>query len=226
MNEAEATQKMGELMISVETMERFYNIRQKGPAVFAAMLLSILAYFTMSAVVNFYDFVITDNAIGTLPVTGNSQIPVLLLVILLIIISGAAIYLILRRAYENVHDQEWRKDLEEGALGIIKIMGETNWEDVLRRIGGSKLGFALVAVLQLSYNFIILSFVSFFGLGFALYFGLGISMNVWYALAISAVFTAILGDRTMKKMYGRIWSADILIEELRRFYGEFSQREV
>lgn len=226
MNEENAIAKMRKLMISVETLKRFYSIKTKVPQLVMASLLFFLSSSLISCAIKVYDFMAGNPYLGYFPIGGNQSLNQNMVFVILGFAASITIYLILRRAYDIQVQRDWEDYLHQGAVGMIKIMSEYDWETTLRQLRGAKQGFYVVAVLQLLFNFVLISVILFLTMGFALYYLTGIMINGYYVLGISALITLVIGDGTLRMLYDRVWSADILIGELRRFYIDFSQREI
>ncbi len=131
----------------------------------------------------------------------------------------------MRRAYNRPHELKWNEDLEEGPIGIIKIMSRYDWEKILEELKYAKQGFILVSVLQLLLVFLLTVALLFLSMATLMAIILQTNVNGYYILFAGLIITLILGDKTLAKLYKRIWNADILIDELRRFHLEIDQRE-
>lgn len=226
MNESGAVEKMRELMLSVETLRRFYSIRSVFPRFLLVGLLYLLLAVTVASIFDLYAFFTGYPYLGEIPIGQTGSFSTNFVYLGLLIAANATLYLILKKAYEIQVSRGWEEDLKDGAVGIIKIIADHDWEEVLLQLRGAKQGFVLVAVLQLLLNFLLTSIIAFFSLGFLFYYTVGFTINGYFILALSAVIALVIGDKTLKVLYGRLWSADILIGELRRFRSDFAQREI
>ncbi|MCL4413081.1 MAG: hypothetical protein M1526_07000 [Candidatus Thermoplasmatota archaeon] len=218
-----AVEKMRELMASVDSINRFSNVRKTLPLLVIITLVSVLSSFVIVALIDVYDF-LTVSFPGNIMIS-NVSIGGWLIAGIAWIAGIVSVYIVMRRAYNRPHELKWNEDLEEGPIGIIKIMSRYDWEKILEELKYAKQGFILVSVLQLLLVFLLTVALLFLSMATLMAIILQTNANGYYILFAGLIITLILGDKTLAKLYKRIWNADILIDELRRFHLEIDQRE-
>lgn len=226
MKAEDALERMNDLMATVDTMERFKNIRNSFPEVVLIVLITFLGWLTGIFVINLADYITVTSLIGSI-FSGNPFSGAVLVTPIFIISGSLAIYFTLNRAFSLQTAAEWREELQEGILGIIKIMSQYDWEKKLADLKIAREGFIFVAALQISLYFVIAASILLLTVGILMVIVLNLpSFYLTVLLALSVVIAIISGRGSLKKMYDRLWSADTLIHELRRFHSDFRKREV
>lgn len=219
-----AIEKMRELMLTIDSLNRFGNLRRKFPALLLITLCSILVSFVIFALVEVYDFS-TVTWLGNVMIS-NLYVDGWLIASVAWLGGVIAVYTVMDRAYRSPREVDWEEDLKEGPIGIIKIMSKHDWDKILLDLRYAKQGFILVSILQLFLYFFIIIILLVLLLGLLLQAIMQVHVNGYYILISALLVTLVVGDRTLVKLYNRIWNANLLIDELRRFHIEFSQREL
>jgi hypothetical protein len=225
MNSDSAIDKMRELMLTIDSLTRFSNIRRKFPLLLLITLGTILISVISLAIVYFYDFY-SVTMVGYIQTGASSYFGGSIFSLVIWAAGMIVIYLVMVRAYRAPQEIKWDEDLKEGPLGIIKIMQKYDWEKILVDLRYAKQGFILVSILQLLLYFFLTFFFLFLLFTYLVGGLLQVFASMYYVAFSAAIITLILGDKTLVKLYNRIWSANVLIDELRRFRIEFSQREL
>lgn len=220
-----AENKMRELMLTIDSLNRFSNIRSKFPTLLLVALFSILMSVVIFALVEVYDYN-TVTWLGNIKISSSGYVGGWLIASVAWIGGMISVYLVMDRAYRKPREVNWEEDLNEGPVGIIKIMSRYDWDRILLELRWAKQGFALVSVLQLILYFFIIIIVLFFLFVLLVQVLLQVHVNGYYILISALIVTLIVGDKTLVRLYNRLWNANILIEELRRFHFEFSKREL
>lgn len=227
MNESDAVEKMRRLMVSMDTMAKFKNLRDRWPTVILIGLLSILASAIIFLLVDFIDYFTVTTELGFVPgIPIGTYYGGGLFSAIAWIIGIYLSYRVLNRAYRSSEKTDWEDDLKEGLLGIIKILSRYDWDKKLLDLRRSKQGFMIVTFSQLALNFIFLLAVMALPFGIFISLVLQITPNYYFLILFAFLVTLILGDKNLKKLHNRLWSADILIGEVWRFSSEFKQREL
>lgn len=231
MNEEDAVQKMRDLQVSLETSMRYSRAGKRFPGVFLLTLTGILLSFVIVLISNILDYSLVYPSLGYIPIGGASGtsmgvgIPVLAVWLLL----AYAIYAYLKRSFSSYTSGSWDKDLEEGVVGILKILEKEDWQETMIQLRKAKQSFIVISVLQLLFSWGI-AFIAIFFL-YALLVGavIGVSIahpNLYLIGFVAAILVVGLGDRYIRKSYNEIWYMDGLIAELRWFYLEFQGSEL
>lgn len=225
MNQDDAVAKMRELMETMDTMEKFKNIRDKWPTAILIGFSSILASALIFLLVYYVDYLTADPYLGNLLI-GNSYFGAGLFAAIAWILGIFFMYRVLNKAYTSYKPTDWSENLKEGPLGIIKIMAKYDWDQKLIDLRKSKQGYIIVTASQMGLNFFFFTILLFFSVGLFIAFVFQVSPNVYYIILFAFLFTMILGDKNLKRLHQRLWLADILIGEIGRFSSEFRQREL
>lgn len=225
MNKDLATERMVELMLTVDSLNRFSNVRKKFPVLVVIALSSVFISIVVYAVIDVYDFY-TVTWVGNLLVGESVYLGGSLVAGVAWIAGIVAEYIVVDRAYHRPDKVNWEEDLKEGPIGIIKIMSGYDWENILIDMKYAKQGFVLITILQMLLYYLLAFVILFFLFGLSIEVILQVTVNLYLVAVVALLITLILGDRTLVKLYHRIWNANILIDELRRFHIELSQREL
>lgn len=225
MNEEDAVEKMRDLMSTMDAMEKFKNIREKFPAVVLIAIGSILASALIFLMVYLYDYITVTFFLGYIYIH-NIGFGAGVFAAIAWVAGILLIYWTLSKAYKVISHTNWEDDLEEGPIGIIKIMSRYDWNRKLLDLKQAKQGFVLVTILQLLLNFFFIFVFTFIGFGLIISLFFQMSPDPYVVLVLSIVITLVLGDRNLRRLYRRLWSADILIGEVGGFYSEFSERQL
>lgn len=226
MNESDAVEKMRDLMSTMDAMERFRNIREKFPEVVVIAMGSIFASVLIFMGVYIYDYYTATFFLGNIYFNSSFGVGAGVFASIAWVVGIVLIYKTLSKAYRTIKQTNWEADLDEGSIGIIKIMSRYDWNRKLLDLRQAKQGFVLVTFLQLLLNFFFTFVFSFIGFGLLVSVLFQLSPDPYVVLILSIGITLVLGDRNLKTLYRRLWSADILIGEVGRFYSEFSEREL
>lgn len=221
----DAVKKMRSLMITLEDVDRFRNIREKWSSVVLISLSSIFASIVIFILIAYIDYLDINPFLYNLQIY-NAYFGAGLFATIAWLAGILLIYGTLNRAYRSITPTNWEDDLREGPIGIIKIMSRYDWNKKLLELRRAKQGFVIVTALQMLFNLFFVFVVTFIGFGLLASLIFQITPNGYLILLISVVFTLILGDKYLKRLRERLWNADILIAELGRFYSEFSEREL
>lgn len=225
MNEEDAVTKMRELMLTMDTMEKFKNVRDKWPKAVLIGLSSIFASVLIFLLVYYIDYLTADPYLGNILI-GNLYFGASLFAAVAWIIGIYFMYRVLKRAYRPSKSTDWEEYLKEGPLGIIKIMSKYDWNQKLNDLRRSKQGYIIVTASQLCLNLFFFTILLFFAVGLFISFVFQVTPNLYYIILLAFLVTIIVGDKNLKKLYERLWSADILIGEIGRFSSDFNQREL
>ena len=128
------------------------------------------------------------------------------------------------RRVDRTKTGEWRKTLDEGVPGAVKLLSETDWETQLSSVSLARLSFVFYAIIKVVAYFLLISFF----LSFAEVFlgGLvGISFDLGFVLFTSLILALVVSRRGFENAFRRLRSMDLLFWDLRWFYSEFKRAE-
>lgn len=222
MNETDAVEKMKELQDSLSTAKKFSSARDKFPIMFIVALLALFGSVLIVLFADYYDFLTFSSHMGTFPLfTQGSYIDAGIFVAVLWLFTLYIEYSTLMRAYRKSIGVDWESELKEGALGILKIIENEDWEDILNHLRKAKQSFLVLSTIQFIVNWIFASIILWFFYGIIVEGMFGVPISSIVVLPLAAVLVLILGDRSLRKGYNRLWQMDNLITELRWFFIEF-----
>ncbi len=222
MNEVDAVEKMRELQDSLSAAMKFSSARDRFPTLFIIALMTLLGSALIILFADFYDFVSYSPQLGTFPIFPDggyiyAAVPVAFLWLFVLYLE----YHTLMKAYRRSIGVNWENELEEGVLGILKIVENEDWEDILNHLRRAKQSFLVLGIIQFTINWVFASVILWFFYGFVVEGVFGVPINSIIVLPLAAILVLILGDRSLRKGYNRLWQMDNLIMELRWFFLEF-----
>ena len=115
---------------------------------------------------------------------------------------------------------EWKSTLKEGATGAIKLLQNTNWDDIFRDIRYAKLGFWLHGILRTASLWLLTFIISIFAADY-LNAALHWNLNIFIVGLFSLALVLALSMNDFKKRFDQIGRLDALLWELRWFDNEF-----
>lgn len=227
MNQDDAVEKMRSLGNAINTAEKYNRARDRFPALFLILMLSVIGANLIIMGGRIYNYSIAYPSLRYIPLGPNgSSMGIGIPVLLFLAIMGWLIYRILYRAFRAVPERRWDVDLEEGVTGIIKILENEDWERTLAGLKRAKQSFMILTALQFIVAWVFTFIAVFLVYAFLVSAVMGGFVNYYAAAGISAVLVVGLGDRTITKRYRELWYMDNLVAELRWFYLEFRGTEL
>lgn len=223
MNEEEAVDKVKELMSSIDTVTRYSDAGTKLPTVFLLFLFAVVGTNLITIAINIYDFQkvmwpmswITLSSLSLSIDAGIFWLPLWAVLIYLA-------YRILHKPLVGEKPKEWEKDLQEGIVGVMKIIEKHDWEQTLADMKKARRSFIIISALQFVVNWLLVLFFVALGTGLIeVIFSSSISYYVIFG--VSLVIVIVIGDRSIQKSFKELWYVDDLITELRWFYLGFER---
>jgi len=128
---------------------------------------------------------------------------------------------------DTVKTQQWKNTLNEGTPGALKLLQETNWENIFRDIRFAKLGFVLYGIIKVVAYWLIAAFISVILYGFIMVniFHFSFDFNFISILIVAFVFVLILSLGDLRNRYEQVGRLDSLLWELRWFEREFRRTD-
>lgn len=223
MNEDEAVDKIKNLMSSIDTVTRYSNAGSKFPLVFLLFLLGVVGTNLITIILDIYDYQIVSAPMSSVNVLNGTmiiEVGFFWLPLWAVLIFLA--YRILHKPLVTDKPRDWEKDLDEGIIGVMKIIEKHDWESTLADLKKARRSFIVISGLQFFVSWLLVLF--FVALGAGLIDSILKSyINDYIILGISLVIVLVLGDRSIQKSYRELWYVDDLITELRWFYLEFER---
>lgn len=145
--------------------------------------------------------------------------PSFLLVVSLLAGIVIGVYWVNRRL-KSVRVGQWKKVLDDGLPGVIKLLQELNWESVFSDIRHAKLGSWLYGVTKIVVYWM-LTFTVFSFLAHTLRTTFHLGTADYVVELISIIFVLVLSRKDICKRYHQVGRLDMLFWELRWFESEF-----
>ncbi len=210
--------KMKDFMTVIDQVRKYRALLAALPDFAIIMALSMVVWLSGSLLSNlgtvFVSYIHTD----WYPLLNFLQV----LAVLMGIIIGV---FWVNRKVKSVKVRQWRSALDEGAPGAIKLLQETNWEDIFKDIRYAKIGFWFYGLLKTAAIWL---------LTLVIYYGF-ISGFLWNTLHVNTDFTLIglfllalafaLNWNDLRKRYDKVGRLDALLWELRWFDSEFRRAD-
>ncbi len=218
MNEKDVVNKMKKLEDSINTIYQYSNLYKRLPVLGVITLLIILIYFSVKLIIEIYEFNTLNNGFY---IDGIVIVISFLFLSIFLIVSG--IYINRATKYRKV--KNWDSELNEGIPGILKIMENEDWEEILKEIRKAKSAYIFRSI----FNFIIIWVAVGIILSFSMellfpsFFALNTNVNLLVSFS-SFIITIVLQEKTLKSEFNSLWNFENILNNIWRLYLEY-QRE-
>ena len=219
MTEENVVAKVAELMETLDHVKKYDALAGSFKRFALIVLGSIAIFLALGASLGFLNLVVTFD---------RPQIFVASLLLLLVPITGiAAGVIFIRRRVNAVKPGEWKEELSHGFPSALKILLETDWDEMFDEISSGRVGYALYSLLKAAAYWVITVFavgllgnlVTFLVLQKAGLFG----GPVLGLLSLLVVYLILRKD--LARRYNEIRALDKLLWELRWFSLELRRAE-
>ena len=227
MSEGEVVQKVSGLMAAIDDVKRYAELGASMIDFATIMVASVVAALALSIAQSAYDVAVgfqTTSGIsffGTWVPAGPYVGLGVLFVFLFGFVFGA--YWVERRV-KRVSTGAWKKALEEGVPGAVKLLSETDWDGLLSTVRLARPAYLFYALLKVvGYTLAVMFF---------LVIGAGIG-GLWYVVPLNLALVGVLSliavllftRKSLVKGYQKLHSLDLLFWDLRWFSSEFKRAE-
>jgi hypothetical protein len=142
---------MAEFMTAIDQVKKYRKLAVTMIDFVLIIFASIVILLTLDISVNMlnlYGIIFSSTILGLLPFFN-----------IVILCAGTFIGIIwVSRKMDTVETQQWKNTLNEGTSGALKLLHETNWENIFNYIRSAKIGFALYGVLKVIVYWLIAAF--------------------------------------------------------------------
>jgi len=223
--EQELIARVEELMSSLDSAREYKEIAKAiidSSIIISLVILTILSSILLFNLLELFCYINTFFTFPT-PVIYPITFYLLLLIIPISVFIGR------RKAFRKTM-KDWRKVLEEGVPGVVKLLTELNWKTVLedlrimkmaiiiRAIGGIVIRYLFIHLLTFGVHIVLLTLL------FPSYYTIIISVyRDLYDVAIYLMpvpISLFLSRSDLKKYYQKLGSVDYLLWNLRWLYNE------
>jgi hypothetical protein len=227
LSEKEVVQKVSGLMGTIDDVKRYAELGASMMDFATIMVASVVAGLLLSIAQSAYDVAVgfpTNGAVSFFGVWVPAGPFVAIAVVSTFwfgLLFGA--YWVQRRV-KRVTTGEWRKALEEGVPGAVKLLSETDWEALLSTVRLARPAYLFYALLKIAGYSLAVMIVLVIGAGVG---GLWYIMPFNLALvgALSLVTVLLFTRKSLVRGYQKLQSLDLLFWDLRWFSSEFKRAE-
>lgn len=229
MSEEEVVQKVSGLMATIDDVKRYAELGASMVDFATIMVASVVAGLALSIAQSAYDV-----AVG-FPTDGSGSISffgVLVPASPLVAVAVFSVFWVgllfgaywVQRRVKRVSSGGWRKALEEGVPGAVKLLSETDWDALLSTVRLARPAFLFYALLKVVGYSIAVTFLLTFGAGLG---------GLWYIVPLNSILLGVLSlvavmlfmRKSLAKGYQKLQSLDLLFWDLRWFSSEFKRAE-
>jgi hypothetical protein len=227
MSEEEVVKKVSGLMAAIDDVKRYAELGASMVDFATIMVASLVAALVLSIAQSAYD-VAVGFPTGSFMTFFGAWVPAGPYVSLGVVLVFAAGFLIgafwVQRRVERVVTGGWKKTLEEGVPGAVKLLSETDWDALLSTVRLARPAYLFYAILKVvGYSIAVLFFLVIGGaLGGLWYI---VPLNLTLVGVLSVVGVLFLTKGSLAKGYQKLQSLDLLFWDLRWFSSEFKRAE-
>jgi hypothetical protein len=209
---------MTEFMTAIDQVKKYRK--------FAATLIDFVLIIVASIAI----LLTLDIGVNMLNLYGNTAsstilglLPLFNIIILCVATFIGVIWV--SRKMNTVKTQQWKNTLNEGTPGALKLLQESNWENIFNDIRSAKIGFALYGALKVVAYWLIAAFMFTVIAGFTFVNIFHFNFNIGSLLMASFIFALVLSVKDLRNRYEQIGRLDSLLWEFRWFEGEFRRTD-
>jgi len=226
MSEAEVVEQVSDLMRALDDVRKYRELAYAMVDFLAILVVTIIA----SILIEFFDGVY--EVTSGFPVNGAnfsfSGIPssnFASLAVGIIVLGGfLGGVLWVDRRVSRTKTGEWKKTMEEGVPGAVKLLSELDWESQLGMVSTSRLAYLFYSILKVAgYSLLAYILLELAGAVSGLWYLVPSAQE--YIAPISVILVLILNKKSLEMGFNRLRSLDLLFWDLRGFYSEFKRAE-
>jgi hypothetical protein len=224
-SEEEVVRKVSGLMATIDDVKRYAELGASMVDFATIIVASLAAALALCVAQAAYDVAVgipTGSAVAFFGILVPAS-PYLGLGVVIVFSSGLVIgALWVRRRVERLATGGWRKTLEEGVPGAVKLLSETDWDALLSTVRLARPAYLFYAILKVVGYSIAVVFILVIGAGIG---GLWyvVPLNLALVGVLSAVGVLLLTKGSLAKGYQKLQSLDLLFWDLRWFSSEFKR---
>jgi hypothetical protein len=228
MSEADVVENVSDLMQALDEVRKYRELAYAMVDFLAILVVSVIASILIIFLQGVYDITSGFPVYGpglplggiALPSSGLASI-VVVAIILGGILTGT---LWVDRRVKRIKTGEWKKTIEEGVPGAVKLLSELDWDSLLGTVSISRVAYLFYAMLKIV-GYSLLTFVLLFFIGGFLELWPGLPSGPEYLVPVSVVLVLIFSKKSLEAGFNRLRSLDLLFWDLRGFYSEFKRAE-
>ena len=224
-DEKAVVERVGELMGTLDDVRRYREVAYAmvdflGIVIALTIVVILIAFFQ-----GLYDVIAgfpVNGAILLFGIPESASVSLLVVIIELGGILGGMLWV--SRRLGRLKQGEWRKTLEEGVPGAVKLLSEMDWEEQLSIVDTARVAYLFYAVVKtalysvLAY-LLLLVVPGLLGLWFIAPSG------QYFLVPFSVVLVLIVTKKSLQNGFARLRSLNLLFWDLRGFYSDFKRAE-
>ena len=228
MSEADVVENVSALMQTLDQVRKYRELAYAMIDLLAILVVSIIASILIIFLQGLYDVTSGFPAYGPGLPLGGIALPssgFVSLAVAFIILGGILTGMLwVDRRVKRIRVGEWKKTMEEGVPGAVKLLSELDWDSLLGTVSVSRVAYLFYAVIKIV-GYSVLTFVLLFFIGGVLELWQGLPSGPEYLVPISVVLVLIFSKKSLEAGFNRLRSLDLLFWDLRGFYCEFKRAE-
>jgi hypothetical protein len=228
MSEADVVENVSDLMQALDEVRKYRELAYAMVDFLAILVVSIIASILIIFLQGVYDITAGFPAYGPGLSLGGIALPssgFVSLAVVIIVLGGILTGMLwVDRRVERTKTGEWKKTMEEGVPGAVKLLSELDWDSMLGTVSISRVAYLFYAMIKIV-GYSLLTFVLLFFIGAFLELWPGLPSGPEYLVPISVVLVLIFSKKSLAAGFNRLRSLDLLFWDLRGFYSEFKRAE-
>ena len=220
-------EQVSDLMRALDDVRRYRELAYAMVDFLAILVVSIIASILIIFLQGVYD-VTSGISRQRRELARSSGIPssgFVSLAVAVIVLGGilGGILWVDRRV-KRTKKGEWKKTMEEGVPGAVRLLSELDWESQLGMVSTARIAYLFYAMLKVAgyslLTYLVLDVVA--GVSGLMYWA---PSSPEYLVPASVVLVLIFSKKSLEAGFNRLRSLDLLFWDLRGFYSEFKRAE-
>jgi hypothetical protein len=228
MSEADVVEKVSELMEALDQVRKYRELAYAMVDFLAVLVVSVIASILMVFFQGLYDVTSGFPAYGPGLAIGGIVLPsngLVSIAVAVIILGGLLVGMLwVDRRVKRTETGEWKKTMEEGVPGAVKLLSELDWDSLLGTVSIARVAYLFYAVIKIA-GYSLLTYVLLFFIGAFLEIWSRLPSGPEYLVPASIVLVLIFSKKNLEAGFNRLRSLDLLFWDLRGFYSEFKRAE-
>jgi len=228
MSEADVVEKVSGLMQALDQVRKYRELAYAMVDFLAILIVSVIASILIVFFQGLYDVTSGFPAYGPGLALGGIVLPssgLASLAVAVIILGGImAGTLWVDRRVKRTKMGEWKRTMEEGVPGAVKLLSELDWDSLLGTVSIARVAYLFYAVMKIV-GYSLLVYVVLYFVGAFLELWSRLPSGPEYLVFASIVLVLIFSKKSLEAGFNRLRSLDLLFWDLRGFYSEFKRAE-
>jgi hypothetical protein len=228
LSEKDVVSKVGDLMEALDEIRRYEELAHAMVDFLAFLVIAVVASILLIFLQGVLDVTAGFPPYGPGLPLGSFVLPsdgVASIAVFLIILGGVltGVFWVDRRV-KRVKTGAWKKTMDEGVPGAVKLLSEIDWDSILGSVSTSRLAYLFYVITKII-GYSILTFVILFFVGGFLELWPGLPSGPEFLVPLSIIIVLFFTKKSLEAGFNRLRSLDLLFWDLRGFYSEFREAE-